>query len=60
METEKKRLEGLVEVGLQARREVEDFLNRSLDDNTKGWAVRTDLAKRYKDQFSVPLVIYLN
>ena len=47
-------------MGLQARREVEDFLNRSLDDNTKGWAVRTDLAKRYKDQFSVPLVIYLN
>lgn len=60
MDTTKNRLENLAEVGHKARQEAEDFLNRWLDDNTKGWAMRRDLAQYYQDQFSVPLAIYLN
>ncbi len=60
MQTRKNRLENLTEVGSKARKEAEDFLNRWLNDSTKGWAVRTDLLKRYEDRFSAPLAIYLN
>lgn len=60
METKKKRFENLAEVGQKARQEAEDFLNRWLNDRTKGWAVRTDLIRRYEDQFRTPLAVYLN
>ncbi len=59
METETKRLENLTEVGHKARKEAEDFLNRWLNDSTKGWAMRPDFLKRYGDRFSAPLAIYL-
>ncbi len=60
MHTKKKRLENLAEVGHRARKDAEDFLNRWLNDSSKGWATRTDLVKRYEDQLSVPLAICLN
>ena len=60
MQTKKKRFENLTEVGNNARKEAEDFLNRWLNDSSKGWATRTDLLKRYEDQFSAPLAICLN
>lgn len=60
METKKKRLENLVEVGYKARKEAEDFLNRWLNDSTKGWAVRSDLVNHYEDHFSAPLAICFN
>ncbi len=60
MQTKEKRLENLAEVGSSARKEAEDFLNRWLNDSTKGWAMHTDLTKHYEDQFSVPLGICLN
>ncbi|MHC4538777.1 MAG: hypothetical protein ACYTEK_10215 [Planctomycetota bacterium] len=56
----KKRFENLVEVGHKARKEAEDFLNRWLNDSTKGWAVRTDVVNEYEDDFSVPLAMCLN
>ena len=59
METETKRLENLTEVGHKARKEAEDFLNRWLNDSTKGWAMRPDFLKRYGDRLSAPLAIYL-
>jgi hypothetical protein len=60
MQTKNKRLENLAEVGHNARKEAEDFLNRWLDDGSKGWAIRRDLLQRYEDRFSAPLAIYLN
>jgi hypothetical protein len=57
METKEKRLENLAEVGHKARREVEDFLNRWLNDSTKGWGVRSGLVNRYEDRLSPALVI---
>ena len=60
METKKMRLENLAEVGHKARQEAEDFLNRWLNDRSKGWAVRRSLMKRYEDRLSVPLAVYLN
>lgn len=45
MQTKEKRLENLAEVGPSARKEAEDFLNRWLNDSTKGWAMRTDLTE---------------
>jgi len=60
METEEKRLEDPYQGGHKARKEAEDFLNRWLNDNTKGWAVRSGLVSSYDDQFSAPLDIILN
>ena len=60
METKEKRLVDPDEVGYKARREAEDFLNRWLDDDTKGWAVRSGLVSSYDDQFSAPLDIIFN
>ncbi len=60
METKNKRLENPTEVGHSARKEAEDFLNRWLDDSSKGWAIRRDLLQCYEDRFSAPLAIYLN
>lgn len=60
MELTKKRLENLAELGHKARHDAEDFLNRWLNDSSKGWAMRTDLLNRYEDRFSVPLAICLN
>ncbi len=60
METKEKRLGSLTEVGYKARKEAEDFLNRWLNDSTKGWAVRSDLVNRYEDHFSAPLAICFN
>ncbi len=60
MKTKEKRLGSLTEVGYKARKEAEDFLNRWLNDSTKGWAVRSDLVNRYEDRFSAPLAIGLN
>ena len=60
MQTKSKRLENLAEVGHNARKEAEDFLNRWLDDSSKGWAIRRDLLQRYEDRFSAPLAICLN
>ena len=51
MDNKEKRFENLDEVGRKAKREVEDFLNRWLNDSTKGWAVRTGLLNRYEDRF---------
>ena len=60
METKEKRLENLAEVGYQARREAEDFVNRWFNDRTKGWAVQPVLVNRYEDHFSTPLNISFN
>lgn len=60
METKEIRLENPDEVGYKARKEAEDFLNRWLDDNTKGWAVRSGLVSSYDGQFSAPLDIIFN
>jgi len=60
METKEKRLESPAEVGYKARKDAEDFLNRWLNDGTKGWAVRSGLVDRYEDQFSAPLAITFN
>lgn len=60
METKEKRLMDPDEVGYKARREAEDFLNRWLDDNTKGWAVRPGSVGSYDDQFSAPMDIIFN
>ncbi len=60
METKEKRLENMDEVAYKARKEAEDFLNRWLNDNTKGWAVRSGLDSNYDDQFSAPLDIIFN
>jgi hypothetical protein len=60
MEMNEKRLEDLAEMGHKARKEAEDFLNRWLNDGTKGWPVRSDLANRYTDHFSTPLTVCLN
>ena len=60
METKNNRFEDLTEVGHQARQEAEAFLNRWLNDNTKGWALRRGLTKRYEDRLSAPLAVYLN
>ena len=60
METKEREFENLVEVGYRARKEAEIFLNRWLNDNTKGWALRSDLVNRYEDHFSAPLAICFN
>jgi len=60
METKEKRLESLAEDGYKARKDAEDFLNRWLNDGTKGWAVRSDSVNRYGDHLSSLLVINFN
>ena len=60
METKEEKLENLAEVGYKARKEAENFLNRWLNDSTKGWAVRSGLANRYEDHFSAPLALCLS
>ena len=60
MEMKKNRLENLTEVGNKARKEAEDFLNRWLNDSSKGWAIRSDLVDRFEGHFPAPLAVYLN
>jgi len=57
MDNKETRFENLAEVGHKARKEVEEFLNRWLNDGAKGWAVRTGLANRYEDRFSPALAV---
>jgi hypothetical protein len=52
METKEKIADGLVETAHKARKETEHFLNRWINDNTKGWPVRSHLVKGYKKHFS--------
>jgi len=60
METKEKMIKNLVDVGYKARKEAEDFLNRWLNDRTKGWAVQSDLVNRDEDRFSASLTICFN
>lgn len=60
VETKEKRSENLAEVGYKARKDAEDFLNRWLNDGTKGWAVRPDSVNRYGDHFPPSLAINFN
>ena len=38
-----------------AKKETEDFLNQWINDNTKGWPVRSDIASGHKKQYSIQL-----
>jgi hypothetical protein len=60
METKEKMIKNLADVGYKARKEAEDFLNRWLNDRTKGWSVQSDLVNRDEDRFSAPLAICFN
>jgi hypothetical protein len=60
METKEKRFEDQPEMGHKARKEAEDFLNRWINDGSKGWPVHPSWVDRYKERFSTPLTICLN
>ena len=57
METKEKNIEGLDETAHKAREETEYFLNRWIDDDTKGWPVWSQSANGYKKNFSIPFAI---
>jgi hypothetical protein len=52
METKEKIAKGLDETAHKARKETEHFLNRWINDNTKGWPVRSYFARGYKEHFT--------
>lgn len=49
-----------VEMARKARKETEDFLNQWINDNAKGWPVRSDVVNGSKHRFSMPLVTCSN
>ena len=51
MKTKEKIAAGPVETAHKAREETENFLNRWINDSTKGWPVRSHLIKGYKKHF---------
>ncbi|MHC4309760.1 MAG: hypothetical protein ACYSSN_07435 [Planctomycetota bacterium] len=55
METKEKNSKGLVETAHKARKETEHFLNRWINDSTKGWPARSRLVKGYKKYFQLHL-----
>jgi hypothetical protein len=60
METKEKKFENLPDMGHKARKEAEDFLNRWINDGTKGWPVRPAWVGCYKERFSAPMTMCLN
>ena len=58
MEKKGKNIEALDEMPHKAKEETENFLNRWINDSTKGWPVQSPhLAKDYKKNFSIPFAI---
>ncbi|MHC4708492.1 MAG: hypothetical protein ACYS8I_15575 [Planctomycetota bacterium] len=60
METYEKRFEDLPKMSNRARKEAEDFLNRWIDDSTKGWPLRPALVGCQEGRISAPMAVWLN
>ncbi len=55
METKEIIAAGPVETAHKAKEETEHFLNRWINDCTKGWPLRSHLIKGYKKHFQLHL-----